>query len=80
MNSISFVWSAVDAAWEEMFNQLAKYKADLGDTNVPQSAGTLGSWVNNQRMRLGKKRTMRQNNSEKINQRINKLDNLGFEW
>ena len=80
LNSIGFVWSAVDAAWEEMLNQLAKYKEDNGDTNVDQRSGTLGSWVNNQRSRLGKKRTMRQNNSEKINQRINKLDNLGFEW
>jgi hypothetical protein len=80
LNSIGFVWSAVDAAWEEMLNQLAKYKADNGDTNVNQTAGTLGKWVSNQRSRLGKKRTMRQNNSEKINQRINKLDSLGFEW
>ena len=63
-----------------MFNQLAKYKADHGHTKVKQTAGTLGKWVKNQRDRLGKKRTMRQNNSESINQRINKLDSLGFEW
>ena len=80
LNSIGFVWSAQDAAWEEMFNQLAKYKAGCGDTNVIQTAGTLGKWVHNQRSRLGKKRTMPQNNSEKINQRINKLDSLGFVW
>ena len=75
LNSIGFVWNTYDAEWEEMFNQLVKYKADHGHTKVPQ-----GKWVKNQRDRLGKKRTMRQNNSEKINQRINKLDSLGFEW
>ena len=80
LNSIGFVWNEYDAAWEEMYNQLAKYKAEHGVTRVPRSAGTLGRWVNNQRLRLGKKRTMRQNNSEKINQRINKLDSLRFEW
>jgi len=80
LNKIGFVWNTLDAAWEEMFNQLVKYKADHGDTIVPSTAGTLGKWVSNQRVRLGKKRKMPQNNSEKINQRIYKLNNLGFKW
>jgi hypothetical protein len=80
LNSIGFVWSVQDAEWEEMFNKLVKHKAKHGVTNVPRSAGTLGLWVKNQRARLGNKRNMPQNNSEKTNQRIQKLDSIGFVW
>jgi hypothetical protein len=79
LNSIGFVWSVQDAEWEEMFNKLVKHKAKHGVAYVPQSAGTLGLWVKNQRARLGNKRNMPQNN-EKTNQRIQKLDSIGFVW
>jgi hypothetical protein len=36
LNSIGFVWNAHDAAWEERFNELVKFKAKNGHTNVPQ--------------------------------------------
>jgi hypothetical protein len=80
LNSIGFVWSAQDAEWEEMFNKLVKHKAKHGVTNVPRSAGALGLWIKNQRARLGNQRATPQNNSEKTNQRIQKLDSIGFVW
>ena len=64
-----------------MFNQLVKYVAKHGHTNVPQKSGKLGKWVDNQRTGLGKKRKMTQkSNTVKTNQRINELDSLGFKW
>ena len=73
LNSIGFVWSVQDAAWEEMFNQLVKHIAKHGHCSSVRIrslvAGTLGNWVKNQRTHLGKKRYMPQNNnSEKTNQ------------
>ena len=80
LKTIGFVWSAHDAMWEEQFNELVKFKATNGHTNVRQRAGKLGHWVGNQRTKYGKKRVMPQKNSEKVNQRINKLDSLEFNW
>ena len=80
LNSIGFVWSAHDAMWEEQFNKLVKFKATNGHTNVRHRAGKLGHWVSYQKSQYGKKRVMPQKNSEKVNQRINKLDSLEFNW
>jgi len=81
LNSIGFVWSVYDAAWEEKFNELVEYKSKHGHTNVPDRAGKLGCWVSSQRTYLGKKRKMTKNsNIEKMNRRIDKLDKLGFVW
>jgi hypothetical protein len=86
LNSIGFVWNAHDAAWEERFNELVKFRANNGHTNVPQpikkgprDTDQLGTWVRTQRNTLGKKLSM-PNNTEKENQRIEKLNNLDFNW
>lgn len=66
LNSIGFIWNLQDAAWEEKLNKHVKYKD-----------GILGGWANNQQKNLGKKHRMTQkSNTEKINQRIKKLNML----
>ena len=40
-------WKLVQ--WEKRFNELVAYKKKNGNCHVPQSQGTLGGWVKNQR-------------------------------
>ena len=56
--------------WDERLNELRKYKAEHGNCNVPAKQGSLGEWVRNQRYRKC--------NMSKA--RVQKLDDLGFEW
>ena len=35
LNEIDFVWDAIEAAWEEMFQQLTQYKNENGDMFDP---------------------------------------------
>jgi len=61
-----------DEIWEDHFHQLKVFKNQHGHTNVPQTVGRLGSWVNNQRAKykLGKL----------TEERIQKLEEIGFVW
>ena len=36
LNRLNFVWNALDAAWEENFKRLEKFKADNDHSCVPQ--------------------------------------------
>ena len=38
-----------DERWQQMYNQLVKYKSDHGHCNVSTGDGSLGHWVNKQR-------------------------------
>ena len=49
-----------------------KYKAEHGHCNIPQSTGSLGKWVDNQRHQKRK--------GKLSEERIRKLNNVGFEW
>ena len=54
LNNLEFMWSVHEAAWEEMFAMLAKFKLDMGHCNVKElhitDNGTkLGEWVCTQR-------------------------------
>jgi superfamily II DNA or RNA helicase len=71
-NAIGFVWDPFPAAWEESFAALLVYKEANGHCNVPQSAGSLGSWVNNTRSARPKNRLSQE--------RIARLDAIGFVW
>ena len=58
--------------WDELHDELIQYKSEHGHCNVPQSQGYLGNWVHNQR-------TFRKY-SKLTEERIRKLDVLGFDW
>jgi hypothetical protein len=67
--------------WDQRYQELQSYKADHGHCNVPRTYlqnAQLGTWINTQRkqyrlLQLGQ-------NSQMIPDRINKLEQLGFEW
>ena len=58
--------------WDERFNQLAEFHAQHGHCKVPMEQKSLNKWVAKQRyLRRGDKLT---------EERIQKLDSLGFGW
>ena len=79
LNSIGFIWDPLDKQWENNFNLLKEYKEEFGDCNVPQNfiykEVKLGVWVNNQRQ--GYKKTGNRIISQ---ERIDKLNSIGFKW
>jgi len=91
LESIGFRWraseylSSQNDIWEAMYEKLKQYKAEYGDTDVPQKYADnpqLGSWVNKQRsgyknFRAGKKQSMCNGMSE---DRIQQLESIGFGW
>jgi len=64
--------SSYEALWEQRLNQLIEYKGEKGNTNVPIRISPLGRWVKRQR-KLFKK-------GELSDERINSLNEIGFEW
>lgn len=66
------VTSTYDDLWEQRLNQLIEYKGEKGNTNVPIRISPLGRWVKRQR-ELFKK-------GELSDDRINSLNEIGFEW
>ena len=76
LGEIGFDWDPIATRWEEMFQQLVKFKDEHGHTNVPQGQPQfkeLAMWVRNQR------RAMVQNQPIMI-QRSKRLDEIGFVW
>ena len=49
LEGIGFVWDLQENQWKDRFNELVVYKEKNNNCNVPQSQGTLGSWVSIQR-------------------------------
>ncbi|WP_146447634.1 helicase associated domain-containing protein [Bythopirellula polymerisocia] len=75
LNSLGFAWDSHEAAWEEMFQALKKYKAKHGDCLVPwrwSDNEKLAGWVASQRRALKQGRLSKD--------RIAKLDSIGFVW
>ncbi len=75
LDGIEFVWDQLEAAWEEMFAALVKYKNVHGDCKVPQAWAEdrkLGRWIVNQRVR--------KKNGELGEERIQRLDDHEFVW
>jgi len=58
--------------WNERYHELETYKVKHGHCNVPQGQRPLGKWVNNQRQAYKK--------SKLSEERVQKLDCLGFNW
>jgi len=72
LESIGFVWDPQEQQWSDRFDELAKYKAEQGDCNVPTYQGLLGEWVNTQRVSY-KEGKMAQG-------RVDLLESVGFAW
>lgn len=76
LEEIGFEWDVLDSKWESMFDELLKYKAEHGDTNVPTNWPTyLGTWVTLQR-RAGKTSSRGALSPD----RKKRLDEIGFIW
>ncbi len=80
LNEIEFIWDSQKAAWESNLEKLKKYKQDNGDCKVPKAeARALSAWVDVQKAQ--KKKFDKGDPKAKISQeRIAKLDDMGFVW
>ncbi|KAG7339455.1 helicase domain protein [Nitzschia inconspicua] len=70
---IEFVWSPIDAQWQEMYDKLVAYKKSNGHTWVPRDClehPGLGIWV----------RTQRNRQASMSEARKRALDAIGFVW
>ncbi len=75
LESIGFVWNPNDSAWEELFEELCKFKTETGHCLVPKEFlenPKLGTWVAKQRRLF--------NSNQLAKSRIEKLESLGFNW
>ena len=81
LNGIGFVWDPVADAWDQRFGELQAYQARVGNCNVSKQWSEnrpLGGWVGRQR---AEKRKFDQGKPSSITQeRIDRLDGIGFEW
>jgi hypothetical protein len=68
------------AQWQAQLEKLVEYKGISGDCNVPyhyESDPSLGLWVSSQRKRYSQ---MKQGKCKMDQYRIEKLEDVGFEW
>jgi len=75
LESIGFIWNAIDAQWEEMFTVLLEYKHRNGDCNVPMGCAEnpdLSRWIHRQRQAY-KTQTLGEDRAQRLNA-------LGFSW
>lgn len=77
LESIGMIWNVKEAAWQEMWNELARYKQLHGTSRVPQSYVTpegkhLGIWLNRQRVQ--------QKRGTLLPRRKELLDQLNVVW
>jgi superfamily II DNA or RNA helicase len=75
LRKLGFVWDPYNGQWEDGFSALKQYKKMKGDCLVPvkyisENGYGLGRWVNRQRC----------NQSELSEDRIQRLEKLGFVW
>lgn len=81
LNQIGFIWNSHDAVWEERWNELLEFKRLYGHCIVPsnyENNTQLAVWVKRQRRQYkfyseGQATSMTQ-------ERIDKLEKLGFAW
>ncbi|EJK62012.1 hypothetical protein THAOC_17398, partial [Thalassiosira oceanica] len=75
LEDLGFDWGTARGSqlpWDERFDALTEYQRAYGECNVPRGHETLGTWVRDQRQ-LKKKGKLPK-------ERVQKLDNLGFDW
>ena len=81
LNDIGFDWDPLASQWNKMFHKLVEYNKHHGDCRVSQwSMGykQLGRWVKEQRFQFKKLQTGK--DSFMTEERIVKLDSVGFVW
>ena len=81
LNSIDFVWSAHEYNWQTRFDELVAYKEQHGNCNVAErdeDHKQLGGWVKTQRKEYSN--LMQGKKSAMTEERINKLEGIGFVW
>ena len=75
MDEIVFSWNYIKDKWNEMYQELLKFKETYGHPNVPQLFSEnpdLGTWVNTQRFR--------NKNGRMSNDQLRKLEEIDFAW
>jgi superfamily II DNA or RNA helicase len=75
LEALGFVWDRFAVLWEERFLELAEFKAREGHcivSAVRPLNTQLNSWINTQRMSRRK--------GDLLPEKIERLDQLGFEW
>ena len=74
LNDLGFVWNVLEYKWEKGYKSLVAYKEEFGDCLVETKrmylGYSLGSWSV----------TQRRNKSKMTDEKIMRLDNLGFVW
>ena len=86
LESIGFQWfigrgkmkNEKAVLWDAQFQELKKYKEKHGDCNVFHRHGTLGRWVGTQRTNYRLLKTGKC--SYMSDDRIHKLESIGFQW
>ena len=76
LNKIGFVWDSRKAAWTKKLELLKQYKAEHGDTNVPQNHKQLGAWVNTLRKQYKDKQQGKR--TQMTDEREAALNEIGF--
>ena len=81
LNDMGFIWDSHNASWEEKFTQLVEYHKSFGHCNVSGKQTEhrpLCIWVKCQRRQ---RKFMEKNQKSTMTQeRIERLDALGFDW
>lgn len=81
LQDIGFVWDSQGAAWEERLAELMDFVRIFAHANVPSNYAEnpqLATWVKCQRRQY--KLFIENKPSNMTQERINKLESLGFEW
>ena len=75
LNSIGFVWNALNSNWTGMYDKLVVYKKQHNSTSVPCSYNPqLAKWVQTQRTNYNT------NSSKLTKKRKEQLNSIGFVW
>ena len=81
MNDLGFVWDVQEAQWLDQYEALKQYKEDHGHFIVPfrnDEFKKLSYWVTRQRKDWKQKKNGKK--SALTDERIAKLNELGFVW
>jgi len=76
LDSVNFPW--IVEPWDRDFKLLQEFHAKHGHVDVPFYSGALGRFVNAQRRKMKQKSAGK--NVNLSNERIQKLNSLGFKW
>lgn len=81
LEKVGFEWDPQRGRWNEMYNRLCKYKERFHHVQVPKGYkedSELANWVRNQRLEYTNK--LRGKKNRMTDERIAKLQQLGFTW